>query len=358
MTIALVGDIHLGHNRKSYTTTEGRERFKQAIFDNAFGVIEGLVSQAGDHNIFQVGDLFDKGTNDDKTLHQALMLVNKYVETILAGNHDLRNDSTVTTTLDRVRDLSDADIIHPSYLGVPCHHMSIRQGTTISLVPYCYTQNQFEASLELAIKEAGEFDSKQKILCLHTNYDLQFEMTETTNNLTPETADRLLGVFDYVFSGHEHNRSVHKERLIFTGSLMPLSLSEATSDKGYYLLHDDGGVEFVPVWKTVNHYRKFDLDQIPDELPDRVQFVEVTGTGTSQQVIQAMKTVSKWWKTSKDLLVCKPMLTSEEQFTDSNEQNHSTEPADMVNSLRGMITDKRMLEKFDELVEEVGKCQA
>jgi len=355
MKISFTGDIHLGYKRGSFTTKEAIARYECA---QIIQIQKSLAIEA-DLKI-QCGDVFHKYQGTDLALANGLNTCSSY-DVVLAANHDIDNTKTNHSTIDLCKDIlgrssSEVAIISP-------HKGEEDSGAVLELsdddlvvfvIPHCYTQQQFELSVMKAQEHRRtKFSNYSKaLLVLHTNYNLGFECTDTTNNLTFETAKMLVErSFDYVVSGHEHNYSEHfKGKLRMVGSVYPLSMAELESK--YVLVYDTETHLMVKhrVWDAEKHCRSYHISDLPDELGQDIQFVTVTGESQADVVASAMKTLANWWKTSKSLLVCKPEFTVEGVSTAVEGLEVSKE--DMVTSLRPLFKPE-VVGIFDQLVKEV-----
>jgi len=348
MSLTIFGDLHLGYERKSFTTKEGRTRFKKMIFDVAMSNLEGAKG-----TLIQVGDLFDKPSNTDSIMLQGLR-VNEKFDWLLAGNHDLRNKYGFDSTLHMLKEPfepSPQSIVFPVYNKPRACVAPVAGAILPVMVPYCYSQELFEQSLELAIQKVSGDESPFKVLLLHTNYNLEFDLTETTNNLTAKMAKKLLKTFDYIFSGHEHNTATHLNgKLIMVGSLFPLSITDL-EDKFAFHINDSGQITRTRTWDKELQSKIYTVAEMPDILPAEVQFVRITGELTTEALPHAMKKVAEWWQGSESLFVCKPewKVTSED---DKGREVTISSIDSIPNTIRSLISDPELVEMYDQLLKE------
>ena len=345
--ITFIGDIHLGHKRQSFTTKMGRDRYEREVFEHAKSVIE----EHNETKVIQVGDLFDKPQNSDRVMAEGIRLASS-TDGIISGNHDLLNSDGKPTTLSLISEQLGGltPVIRPHFTEPRMYRVPYK-GNLIASVPYCYTQALFEQSLAMAEEHAkGEDVPGKKVLVLHTNYALEFDMNETTNNLTKARAKELLKTFDYVLSGHEHNSSTHLGgRLIMTGSLMPLSMSEMTN-KYVWHLTEAGEIEKTLVWSPEGKYVVIDCNEMPEHLSVGTQFVDVVGQADPGDMPKVMKRIAGWWNTCETLLVCRPSIdlraTKAEQLTE-------TGALSVTAQLRQLLPNAQLRDAFDTLITEV-----
>ena len=335
-----VGDIHLGYERKSFTTKAGRARYKTALYE----VAQHYCTSAA----IQVGDMFDKHRTDDLTAVRGATLM-KGLGGVLAGNHDLINSRDELSTLGLLTEQRVADSVMPTYDQPYTFKLDDLGEVVNTLVPYCYTQELFEQSLDLACKEAFK-DEVLNVLVIHANYNSPWELTETTNNLTKEKAKELLEHFDYIVSGHEHNYAEHLGgRLIMTGSVMPLS-SEEYTDK-YVVEITPEGVQKHKIWDSKLSCGAYDVNDAPQTLPEGIQFVHIKGTASELRHAEMMKIVAGWWEESDSLLVCKPEYAIESvDDTESLDALNLATNVNVVDVVRSVLKG-RALEVFNGLVE-------
>lgn len=344
-TITFVGDLHLGYTRKSYTNPTASGRYRQALIEQAnLGY-----SSTSDNTLVQVGDVFDKYRGTDQTLADGARICSG-VDLVLAGNHDISNTITHASTLEMCQEVAPhTDFVTPCKEGGNSLQIKVVDNAVqMVCVPYCYTQTQFEASIVQALKEA-KASSLPSILVLHTNYNLEFEKTETTNNLPEATTKKLLTEFDYVVSGHEHNYTTHlKGRVIMTGSVFPVSMAEL-QDK-YTHTYDTETKEFTKqlIWSAKDHSVSVDVEEMPDTLPEGTQFVTVTGRIKSEDISRVQKHIVSWWKTSPNLLVCKP----EFEVIRRHKESTSLVSSDLVGFIRNLLKPSAQV-LLDQMVERI-----
>lgn len=348
MSLVVIGDMHLGYERKSFSTKAARDRYKKAVFNKAK---QSIQEGAKLGPVIMVGDLFDKANNDDNTLAQGISICNtKGLELVLAGNHDLVNKDKHSTTLSMVKEVVDVDIPTPLYNEYFFSENKYEGSKyTVYSVPYSYTQDLFLESLDKA-KERAEELKKPCVLVLHTNYNLAFDKVDTTNNLEPDKAKELLSTFDFIFSGHEHNCSERLSgRLIMTGSVMPVSTSELET-KYMFELTDEGVVKKHVIWDQAAS-KTYDVNDMPEQLPEGTEFVVVSGQSDRSTATAGMKTVVNWWKNCQSLLVCKPDWHVKESSVKKEATKSSGKSLDEL--IRALLTTDELVEAYDELLEEI-----
>jgi DNA repair exonuclease SbcCD nuclease subunit len=357
--LTIIGDIHLGVERVSHTTPVGRERLRQKIFDRAADIV-----RRADGYVVQAGDLFDKTRNDDKTLFQGYSIVSQ-VPVVLAGNHDVANRANGLSSLQMVDAmLPDGPVDLPDYNDPsPIFHDSY-PATALFTCPYQPTQEAFVRALDSALvsgresRSADRFDGIESVfvLVLHCNYDLTFAKDDPlTNNLSPEKAEELLEVFDYIFCGHEHNpRVLHNGRLIMTGSIMPLSFAEMT-DKFIWRV-ENGKVTYELIWSVDRHYRCLDAVEAPDVLAAELEFIKVTGTVSASEYADLLRKVQTWWQESPNLLAVNISEVEVEGLVTSGGGDEIFKPMavrPLAESMEALLQDSGLLELWRQIYAEM-----
>lgn len=266
--IVFYTDPHLGLKRLANTTHDSAERLRKAIFSSAMAVKQILSG----HPPFRIclGDLFDSYSNDEETILQGYDLMS-FTDVVLAGNHDV---------IARAEKFSSLGLLQKFVSGVAmlnygdAGHATYEVGNTdLFFIPHTATQELFEQSLQGAEKEA-EKSEKWKVLCLHCNYNLGHETTETTLNLSEERALELLSSFHRILIGHEHNtRQFFDGRLTILGNIHPTGFTDI-SDK-YAWAYDDetGELDKIKIWDKRLHFWSGKASQFPEG--KEFQFVDL-----------------------------------------------------------------------------------
>lgn len=316
-------DPHLGLNRVSHTTPASRARLRQAMFDTA----REALALADNYNAQTIclGDLFDTPHNHEQTLIQG-MDIGLRTNIVLAGNHDLPNrvDASSFALLEEVAlDTPHRVTFVTARVGDRRVEWEETGETKLCLVPHHSSQELFEQSLNQARLQAQEHNKAQYrgllILCLHCNYDLPWELTETSLHLTKDAAKNLLGEFDFILIGHEHiPREDFGGRLKILGNTRPTSFSDI-SDK-YVLLLNEREQEFstVKLFSAQARYLSVDWNELdPDnlELSQELEYIEVTGTAPATEAPRIARTIMKVWAAVPDVL----MVRNAVEFTNTSE---------------------------------------
>lgn len=328
MKIVFIGDIHLGFYRKSFTHPVASERYQNKMVEMAEKALHLAKQQDHYIQVIQVGDLYHHYSNKDIQLGQGLSL-SQNIDYTLSGNHDISHDLSKETTLGILSEAWGGEEASGVITKITTREIF---NTSVTFVPYYKTQKQFLG----ALIEAEEVTfSGIKILVLHTNFNLSYDITDTTNNLTRARAVELLETFDFIVSGHEHNYGTYLDgRLIMTGSVFPLSMSELESK--YVHIYDTDMKEFskVKVWENNTTYT-YDIDNMPEYLKEGTQFVSVVGKQQGTNKSDMSKKILSWWKTCQTLLVCKPDIDTDS--TNTVEESSSGTMEEMVHVIRQAV---------------------
>ena len=324
MALIFYTDPHIGVNRTGNTTPASREKLKESI-NNTVGKILGR-RQEGDYLIC-LGDLFDTYSNPESVIRQGSTIV-EMTDLILAGNHDVVADADKVGSLELIMGHHPSKVIYAPFNEPHCDVRTF-DGVAVVAVPHVTTQDLFEESLSIAIEKAELMTGMQRMLCLHCNYDSPHELTETSLNLTPERVQQLLGSFNYVLLGHEHQpRDLFGGRLIILGNTHPTGFSDI-SPKRIAIL-DDKVLHFEEVWSEHEGYGEFYSDDLPALHATLNQFVRIKGSVSSDQMAGVSKAISTLWKTSPNLLAMKSEVTVSDvpqQEADQGEMTPETLPA-------------------------------
>jgi DNA repair exonuclease SbcCD nuclease subunit len=130
------------------------------------------------------------------------------------------------------------------------------------MLPHVLSQDLFEQQLTKAEADAKE-SSTYRVLCLHCNYALGMETSDSTLNLSRERAAKLLETFHYIFLGHEHtHRTDFDGRLVVIGSWRPTAFDNM--DDKYVLLFDDQTGTYTKeiVWEADKEFAVLDATDV------------------------------------------------------------------------------------------------
>ena len=238
MQILFASDFHIGLNRTANHTAESSQRREQASRE----VLQQVLQTPHDLAVCG-GDFFDRFSNPETTIIDAMAFANEF-NYILAGNHDSSQRADTRSSLDVV----DHAVTNCEVVKEPL------QAGMLWFVPHCLSQGQFLATLDKVQQQAAQDDGQTKLFLAHCSYDLSFELSTSSLNLTRERAEQLLTAFDYVLLGHEHvAREDFDGRLQVIGSHFPTSFSDL-SDKRHLIFDTiTKRMDSVCHWRASEH---------------------------------------------------------------------------------------------------------
>lgn len=270
----LFTDPHIGRRAGAHTTHESSLALDNAICENALTAANSTTTTVC------AGDLFDKSHNKELNILQGLKVAAK-CDLILAGNHDLANRDNTKTSIEIVASTLE-NVVRAEVSEVLVNHFEDDSGVTFTIIPHHSSQDLFDKALAQASSEVVNRD----MVILHCNYNSPFANNDSSLNLSPEQATKLLEVYDYVVLGHEHNaRRELNGRLVILGNTHPTNFGDIT-DKFYYDFDwiDEAKTkrDFIPTkcWDKSISYVKVYADKLLDGtavIPESVKFIEVYG---------------------------------------------------------------------------------
>lgn len=307
-------DPHIGVQRRSNTTNASQIRLQEENLK----VLDAILSMDGSK--ICAGDLFDTFSNNESTI-AAGMRAMRQTDWCLAGNHDSIQAAEKVGSMQLIQasDPQLADRILYAEFGEWGFDTRDQPEANVKFwgVPHVCRQDLFEQSLDAATKDANvsrrdnvmDDYGRTKVLLLHANYNLPWELTETSLNLTRERAEELLATFDYIVTGHDHNPKEDLDgRMIVLGNPMPTAFGEI-SDKRV-LVFEDGVPRFVPVWSAGTGFAEFDASTVPET--SDAQFIRVNGTVPAAELAAVSAKVTKLWRECPNLLALKLDVKSEQ----------------------------------------------
>lgn len=319
MKIILSSDWHQGLTRGAHTTPESAARLRARLKQYAVDVLD-----LGDTH-FIIGDLLDTYSNSEAVLLEVgVLLMDFRVKVVMAGNHDVKNSATTISSFALLEQFlggegSDKHFINNA-VG-DCEPTQLIVGNTCFIfVPHVSSAELFSQALQKASTLARN-SLKYNVLCLHANYDLGREVSETTLVLTQAAAVGLLqGPFHRIVMGHEHTpRDLLDGRLHILGNLFPTSFADLGPKRVLELETDDCTVRSLALpqartWKgpisrlESNPLHNFlDLD---DDLPAGEAFAQVTRLFKELPDIMAIRLNAPQTLSGPQTLAAVPVLES------------------------------------------------
>ena len=322
MKILFASDFHIGLTRTANHTAESSQRREQASREMLRQVL------ATPHDLAVCGgDFFDRFSNPETTIIEAMAFANEF-HYILAGNHDSSQRDDTKSSLDVV----DHALMNCEVVKEPL------QAGMLWFVPHCLSQGQFLATLDKVQQQAEqELSPLPKLLVTHCSYDLSFELSTSSLNLTRERAEQLLTTFDYVLLGHEHvAREDFEGRLQVIGSHFPTAFDNLTDKR--HLIFDTVAkrMDSVVHWRASEHvYVGPGCDA-----PPGLQYYDLTDSDDPKLPVQLFKAGA--------LGVRVPGSAAQQTFV------HQDLPRlDLAAQIRGELAGKpELLALFDELLED------
>lgn len=244
------------------TDTHYNEENSHAV-DDVFLQCFKLAVATKTKSVFHLGDWFTSRTGQTLQTLMAVMKIlqqaSKFGITIhtIAGNHD-------KTDLEDERSFLGVFQNHPSLKLYQQHGIvELNKSISLCLLPYFLENGSYLERLEDLIKNAEDNNSKtKKFLLTHTtlNGATNNDGTKQSNNLTRDA----FKYFDWVLSGHFHNRNSPWSRAQYIGSSRAANFGE-DNDKGFTIINSDGSMKFVRSVFQQYHQFFFNLDSIDED---------------------------------------------------------------------------------------------
>ena len=322
MKILFASDFHIGMTRTANHTSESSQRREQASREMLRQVL------ATPHDLAVCGgDFFDKFSNPETTIIDAMEYADQF-DVILSGNHDHSQRADTKSSLDVI---ASANLERGAVTSEPFF------GKNLYLVPHCLSQELFMAALDDAQQRAARAEHNvPRILVTHCSYDLSFELSTSSLNLTRERAEQLLTAFDYVLLGHEHvAREDFDGRLQVIGSHFPTSFSDLSDKRHLIFDTDTERMDSVVHWRAGEHvYVGPGCDAQPG-----MQYYDLSDNSDPKLPVHLFKAGA--------LGVRVPSSATQQTFV------HQALPRlDLAAQIRGELAEKpELLALFDELLE-------
>lgn len=297
-------DPHLGVTPKSHTTSQGRGKLSEYIFDSLNSWMEANLKHK--FKFICLGDLFDTYSNKEAVVDQGLEIA-RMCDVVLAGNHDLMNRADSFGSLQLVQSaLEDKEkiIISPDGSNP---HLAVRKyddDTNLYFIPHCFSQKVFADTIKKACKLRD--NNAYSILCLHCNVGEAYGKVEddsTTLALTPEL-QKLTEAFDLVMVGHEHSPS-RKGNIQVMGNFFPISFGEIADRYSYVFDTKTKILQPLPLSKEADQYFTINVDAFLNEdgdFPAEAPLVEITGDITMEDYPKLGRALMKFWKENSEHL--------------------------------------------------------
>lgn len=370
--IGFFTDPHIGVRRISNTTPASSNKFRNHVFETALDAAALCRKQAG--TVVCLGDLFDTHSNPEWVIKQGLRVA-KACDIVLGGNHDItarRDDiSSLDLVAEVLADEEDVTVVRAPYGEPHVHVQTLQPSVTgksadLFLIPHVTTQELFEDSLQEAEEMSRNSSADRKLLLLHVNFDLSFDVNETSLVLNRDWANRLIDqdVFDFILTGHEHPPSNHLgNRMVVLGNTVPLSQGEVGPRRVAVYSIEDNTIEYHPLpslYKVVIDNAAERIDELGDFVvvnepsdENTIGYVEVKGEVSSEQFSSVQKAIRRLWKRYPNLVSLKNSTWLRGMGVDPD---HVDEPLESLeDKIRRDLQDRPdFLAVFEEIMQEVG----
>lgn len=332
--IAIVGDLHFAPGCDNSC-------IKDHVVAGQHAWISSMVSDLKSQGIDKIVFLGDTFTNHHMISVDAMEYAISLFGTVLkdfqifmvAGNHDfVYEDSSEKTS---VRALSLLPNVHLYVDSVGKHELL---GKTWYFVPWVIPEGADKVSKWLV-----KLGNRPEVQCENTvivgHFDMIGALMEagqiSDHGFEPK---KFLNAAKYTFSGHYHCRSELNQgdrKIIYAGSPYQLSFAHVGTDCGYYIMSDDGNVEFVENTVSPRFVEcvDTDLDNLPDLSNCFVRYFHLS-TRSADEAFEYKRKV-----TEKNPIYIKPIpygdtagSIDEQRDTDNAETRKilSMEPIEMV----------------------------
>ena len=281
-------DPHLGFNRTANTTPESRKAWSQFAFDTLYHKLKDLKSEHPHAIVVCAGDLFDKESNSETTLLQAMQLM-QYTDVVLSGNHDLPNREGKDSTLRVLQTIYGDERV---CLAEKTSDWGWDKRDRFTLLPHHGNQALFDLAIEGLITEPDN----SGVLVTHCNYNSERAThSDSSLNMTKSQAEQLIeSGFDFIVNGHEHApRTELGGRFRILGNTYPTSFGDI-SDK-YIWLYDEETKQWssVELFKASEGRSELWLPAALETLDrPRTQFVDLVGKVEPEQGPEVAQLVS------------------------------------------------------------------
>lgn len=355
--ILFSSDYHLGLSRTAGTTPDSRARLRDIVLAQAkdvnklaFGILS--ISGAPDSDDIErvcLGDFFDSYSNTEEILLSTLDLFTS-MSVVVAGNHDITNRKGTLGSLQYFDEvlgpISPAKITPFGSAKVHTHDVG---NTHLVIVPHVASQELFEKALDNSHKKI--LKGRSNLLLLHCNFELEFEHSETTLNLSRERAHQLLEHFNHILLGHEHNpRDELDNRLHVIGCPFPTSFADMTDKR--VLLWDVSAARFetIPVWDLASGYREMTPQQPVEGI--LASFVRIRGEVPAEELSAVLRNIKTLWKDNPRLLAVSAEIKIAGDRPDSGREI-ATSAESLVSLVQKELRGTDLLSLFNALLNEV-----
>lgn len=241
------------------------------------------------------GDLFDRAHNNEKLIHQAMLLAVD-VDFILAGNHDHASRESALTSLQLMaRSGTEGIVMAEDHLNKTDAQLEQIGGVDVYLVPHHATQALFEEAVYDCLAHAKE-STAPKVMVVHANHGpIGGGKPDSSLYVTPQLEAAIHQHIDVLFLGHEHlPRKIGKTYIM--GSTQPCNFGEL-GPRFCYEVHRNGNQVLVKQQELVTTmtsatYKAADVVRAGGKAESFVaDLVTLTGTAPMAMTRQVQKLV-------------------------------------------------------------------
>jgi DNA repair exonuclease SbcCD nuclease subunit len=313
MLVAFWTDGHLGIRRASHTTVASQELLRTFLYEEIMAMLDRIDAKAAEIHepilIVNLGDLVDLFTNKEEIIDQALSVV-KRCDYTLAGNHDLRNNAELMSTLQFIKRQTENTDNHVIISPDPANGYYAQEwldkdnNVDITFIPHCFTQAAFEASVRGAA-EARDPDSFS-ILCLHCNVGEVHGESESDSSTLVLTAElqNVVKDFSLVLVGHEHN-SKRTKNIQILGNFFPVSFGEIGDRFLWWFDTEKKTLTKEALTTKDDQYVAIPADMLIEcggEMDVYQRMVEITGDIDAEQYPELSRSLLKFWRQNAEVL--------------------------------------------------------
>lgn len=338
----IFSDPHLGVSRKANTTRASSQRLKHRVFEQTLRLVNGITPGT---TVICCGDLFDKFSNDEKTLAQGIQVADR-CHYILAGNHDSQKDLHKYSSFDLL-----LDEIYPSMAETALISMEMRTHVSdpYTFVPHALTQSRFEDILD-SLNPNPNYP--HNYLFLHCSWDRETDQEsageEAALNLSRRKAQELLAKgFTRIFLGHEHKPTeALGGRVIVVGNPFPTSFGDLSEKRIIMLDPETDIMESITLYSEDYLHYKGPVSAALNRIAPFMDVVDDLGTEETAGIVRELLE-------NKEVYAVRVHSTEEEIEMETIDRENIESLPEVVRKM--VERDKpHLLELYDELVQSRG----
>lgn len=253
-------DFHLG---RSFLSSEVPSKFNHFRRNNIWLAVENMISFSIEKEIdyiFLTGDLFE---SDFFTFYNMQRLMQLFSKTqsyifIISGNHDAIDKKSLYHLISLPENV---------FLFEP-RQKKIYEDDKILVAGISYDDRKMACP---EIEEPSSPSDKFKVLLLHTEVFNKNSDYMPVNILELERLN-----FDYIALGHIHKKGELNPKVVYSGSIEPLSFKETGNHGFYYGIYDDKQLSLKFIDCAVSIYHILDYAFTEFNIYDCCNFIKHT----------------------------------------------------------------------------------